>query len=87
VQILLLDWESGYSPHLPEESTTPDLVELMGRTLRLRIAVMSTSVASKLRRGLRSSTAGGGTTVRGPAAIRRLLVRDWFGATRSWSSP
>ena len=63
---------------MPEESTTPDLVELWAGRLRLRIAVISTRWPAASPKMRPSTGRGLGDRFEGRAAIRSFL-ENWFG--------
>ena len=63
---------------MPDESTTPDLDELMGRVFEAANRRDLDAVVSSFTEHASLDGRGVGTTVEGPAAIRRLL-EDWFG--------
>jgi uncharacterized protein (TIGR02246 family) len=63
---------------MAEESTTPDLVELVGRAFEAANRRDLDAVASSFAEDATLDGRGVGTTVEGRAAIRSLL-EDWFG--------
>ena len=64
---------------MPEESTTPDLVELLGRAMsRLEIAADVDAVASSFAEDATFDGRGLGDRFEGRAAIRSFL-ENWFG--------